>query len=489
MATDKIKYDTVTLQCTRENPPYCVATKVTESGIRGSYLATRTELDTMGATSKKIFTDFYDITKKPTHALTPRSTIPPPKTGAPSTLSLIQPGPIELAINEEKLTSDFITVGAGIDAEYKLDPKGIASGNKLRPPQIKGVNPGKTTLTVTNRNNTSQKVSIEVIVKEASTPPPPPPPEPSLTLESGDHMINFDVTEDMVSTTINTNTGKYKLVIQPVDTPIEWVSSNDSAATVNDRGEVRFIDKTLIVPEPAVTITARVGPGDNQKVVFILVHEPEPEPKTEPGYTFNYKNAESELINGMVLTPIYLNEKVTVDPSNTKIIWRMETEVDNTVAILTNDAFVAKQEGVYTINGALSIDPKKTLPITITVLRPTIKIADGRDTTITKTPETPITLNDTYVTVTNIPINKVKWTANGKKMTDNILSLDDPEKYDLVGTVGNGTDAEQRVVFNVTVTTSSGGRRRPKGSKGSKGTMKGKLVKLRRRMGTRVKRG
>jgi hypothetical protein len=330
----------------------------------------------------------------------------------------------------------------------------------------------------------TQQLTFKIRITDAAIPKSSP--EPSLSLDPTTPNTNVVINSSTHETSISNK------FINRTSAPIIWSSSNDMAATVVD-GKVTIVDSDLITTTPPVTITASVGSSNTQQVVFTLVKEPEaepePEPKTEPGYTFNYKNAESELINGMVLTPIYLNELVTVDPSNTKIIWRMETEVDNTVAILANDAFVAKQEGVYTINGALSIDPKKTLPITITVLRPKIKIAEGRDTKITKTPETNITLNEEYVTVTNIPINKVKWTANGKNMIGNILNLDDPEKYELIGTVGEGTEAEKRVVFNVTVTPSSGGRRRSKGSKGSKGTMKGKLVKLRRRMGTRVKRG
>lgn len=496
MATDKIKYDTVTLQCTRENPPYCVATKVTESGIRGSYEATRTELDTMGATSKKTFTDFYDTTKKPTHALKPRSTIQPPKTGAPPpppppSLTLTFKGAVDTVrsknyeINDSakipNLPEEVVNTSSELIVWDIIDTDSIITFDSK-------------TGTITNLNKSGEVAVTASIGTDAKTQQltfninildsaiKKSSPKPSLSLDPSTPSTNVTIKNGTRTASIPNK------FINPTSAPIIWSSSKDKVATVLN-GTVTIVEYDLITTTPPVTITASVGSSDTQQVVFTLVPEPEstPKPETEKAL-FEFADRKNSNIYGMVGTAIDLNGLVTVTPEGTDIVWTTE-ETDKSAAFLTPPtnptAFIANREGIYVVNGTVN---GKKLKITITVDRPTIKIADGRDTTITKTPESLITLNEDYVTVTNIPIRKVKWTANGNKMTDNILSLDDPANYELIGTVGEGTETDNRVIFNVTVTPSSGGRRRTKGSKGSKGTMKVKLGKLRRRMGTRVKR-
>ena len=141
--------------------------------------------------------------------------------------------------------------------------------------------------------------------------------------------------------------------------------------------------------------------------------------------------------------------------------------------------------------------------ITITVERPSIKSAKG-DLNITKKDGVDINLNADYVNVTNIDINRVDWYIHNTAddtytklvktaMGLNVLIYNDMP-YDLIGTVVIGlTDPptqlagipdDQKVTFKVTVASEGGGGRRRR----SKGTVRRKLVKLRRRMGTRVKR-
>ena len=341
-----------------------------------------------------------------------------------------------------------------------------------------------------------------------------------------------------------------KEFIKPDDSVITWESSNTDNVTVDKDGKLTIIyDKKLEIPyedsaqsvsvrsTPPVNITAKIGNGDKQKVVFGLKFEKKGVTgKRKAAETLAAENAKraaaaaektaaaakTEEAEAAAKAPPTLKLKVdddknkrividdtafinkipmdlfTVTPNNAKITWTSSNNkavtVDDTGKIEIVDVALIVPETPVTITASVGDAEDQKIVFTLVmkpneVLKPTLERI-GDEGVLTQTIKgIKIMLNLTQFI--QVPKGVVPtWESSDAAIATvnnegNVISHN-PGEATITAYVGENaskSDSNQKVSFTVTVEEEQfGGRRR------SKGTVRQKLGKLRRRMGTRAKK-
>ena len=327
---------------------------------------------------------------------------------------------------------------------------------------------------------------------------------------------------------------------KPADSVIEWKSTKPDIVSVDETGKltidygklkINYEDSTQIGSvrsEPPVNITATIGNGNTQKVEFGLRFEKEgvttkrtaeeklaaAEAKRQAAEreaaaakerpTLKLKDDTDENKRIVIDETAFINkismDLFTVTPNDAKITWTSSNNkavtVDNTGKIEIVDVALIVPEPPVTIIASVGDADDQKIEFTLVmkpkgVLKPTLEHIGG-DSVLTQT----ITGNKKMLNLaTFIKVSDgttPKWESSDVTIatvnTDGNVISQNPGQAVITAYIGKNlseSDTNQKVLFTVNVVKEEeqfGGRRR------SKGTVRQKLGKLRRRMGTRAKK-
>ena len=152
-----------------------------------------------------------------------------------------------------------------------------------------------------------------------------------------------------------------KVKVTPEGTEVSWESSSKEV-TVAENGLVTAVSPT----DAAVDVTAKVGNGDNQSVVFnVTVTKDSPKPSSDP----SIKVIDEKPITLKVDATASAAEKVEVSGDNATVAWTLGEGADEFVAIDANGVVTAKKatKGVKVI-GTVGDGSKENQKAEITVI-------------------------------------------------------------------------------------------------------------------------